>query len=207
MFLFNDHKKACALKYKKRYKQDPGDSDLLYNFDFALVASVGVDILKAAPRTQRWATVEHFLADVMKTVADQLKERAADGGSEGDELVTEVVNFYGACMDERRRVDKDQLLAVLSEWASLLPLSTRDKEITQGYSKSDPPWIDQLDESALDAYRSALSSFPDLFKSTPHVSKHIWLALKLKMQEEKSDQEELTLADFQTMTLKYGTSS
>lgn len=34
-------------------------------------------------------------------------------------------------------------------------------------------------------------------QSAPYVSKHIWLALKLKLQEEKSDQAEITLADFE----------
>lgn len=56
-------------------------------------------------------------------------QQAAYTGLEEDELVSEVVAFYGACMDERRRVDRNQLLAVLSEWASLLPLTNKGKEI------------------------------------------------------------------------------
>lgn len=41
-----------------------------------------------------------------------------------------------------------------------------------------------------------------LVQSAPHVFKHVWLALKLKMQEEESEEETITLAEFEAMTLK-----
>lgn len=69
----SNHREACVLKYKRRYKKDSGDSNWLDDYDFALVASVGVDLLKAAPQHQRWAMVELFLADVMTTLAAELK--------------------------------------------------------------------------------------------------------------------------------------